>query len=119
MGPTEVTRSGFPYQQAGGPHACVIYADQRTVLSEGKIDLHCLSGRRGTAERRLMLAIPVISHNNHLTSHLILFTLIDPDLIRDGVAFNQARLAAMELANQIDGAPKNGDFIIVQDACSR
>ena len=25
----------------------------------------------------------------------------------------------MELANQIDGAPKNGDFIIVQDACSR
>src|SRR5450631_3160335 len=25
----------------------------------------------------------------------------------------------MELANQIDGAPKNGDFIILQDACSR
>jgi hypothetical protein len=50
---------------------------------------------------------------------LIYFTLIDADLIRDGVAFNQARLAVMELANQIDGAPKNGDFIILQDACSR
>src|SRR6266480_2049418 len=25
----------------------------------------------------------------------------------------------MELAKQIDGAPKNGDFIILQDACSR
>src|SRR6266851_2720264 len=45
--------------------------------------------------------------------------MIDADLIRDGVAFNQARLAAMEFANQIDGAPKNGDFIILQDACSR
>src|SRR5229473_2453561 len=45
--------------------------------------------------------------------------LIDADLIRDGVAFNQARLAAMEFAKQIDGAPKNGDFIILQDACSR
>src|SRR5713226_7217650 len=45
--------------------------------------------------------------------------MINPDLIRDGVAFNQARLAAMEFANQIDGAPKNGDFIILQDACSR
>jgi hypothetical protein len=45
--------------------------------------------------------------------------LIDADLIRDGVAFNQARLAAMEFANQIDGAPRNGDFIILQDACSR
>src|SRR5713226_3104840 len=45
--------------------------------------------------------------------------MINPDLIRDGVAFNQARLAAMEFAKQIDGAPKNGDFIILQDACSR
>src|SRR5258705_11692020 len=25
----------------------------------------------------------------------------------------------MEFAKQIDGAPKNGDFIILQDACSR
>jgi hypothetical protein len=50
---------------------------------------------------------------------LIYFTLIDADLIQDGVAFNQARLAAMEFANQIDGAPKNGDFIILQDASSR
>ena len=25
----------------------------------------------------------------------------------------------MEFANQIDGAPKNGDFIILHDACSR
>src|SRR6266851_9565370 len=45
--------------------------------------------------------------------------MINPDLILDGVAFNQARLAAMEFAKQIDGAPKNGDFIILQDACSR
>src|SRR3984893_1539907 len=45
--------------------------------------------------------------------------MIDPDLIWDGVAFNQARLAAMEFAKQIDGAPKNGDFIILQDASSR
>src|ERR1700738_3203735 len=45
--------------------------------------------------------------------------MIDPDLIWDGVAFNQARLAAMEFAKQIDGAPKNGDFIILQDASSQ
>src|SRR5216683_5925392 len=45
--------------------------------------------------------------------------MINPDLILDGVAFNQARLAAMEFAKQIDGAPKNGDFIILQDASSQ
>src|SRR5882762_1246273 len=44
--------------------------------------------------------------------------MIDPYLIWGGVAFNQARLADMEFAKQIDGAPKNGDFIILQDACS-
>src|SRR6266850_3166176 len=44
--------------------------------------------------------------------------MIDPHLIWGGVAFNQARLADMEFAKQIDGAPKNGDFIILQDACS-
>src|SRR5712671_1828177 len=45
--------------------------------------------------------------------------MIDPHLIWGGVAFNQARLAAMEFAKQIDGAPKNGDFIILQDASSQ
>src|SRR5229473_2828857 len=45
--------------------------------------------------------------------------MINPDLILDGVAFNQARLPAMEFAKQIDGAPKNGDFIILQDASSQ
>src|SRR5258705_924496 len=44
--------------------------------------------------------------------------MIDPYLIWGGVAFNQARLADMEFVKQIDGAPKNGDFIILQDACS-
>jgi hypothetical protein len=48
-----------------------------------------------------------------------LIYFINAGLIRDGVAFDQARLAVMELANQIDVAPKNGDFIILQDACSR
>ena len=43
---------------------------------------------------------------------------INSDLIRGGVAFNQARLAVKELPKPIDVAPKNGDFIILQDASS-
>jgi hypothetical protein len=47
-----------------------------------------------------------------------LIYFINSDLIEGGVAFNQARLAVMELPKLIDVAPRNGDFIILQDACS-
>jgi hypothetical protein len=47
-----------------------------------------------------------------------LIYFINSDLIEGGVAFNQARLAVMELPKPIDVAPRNGDFIILQDACS-
>src|ERR1700680_1895410 len=40
-------------------------------------------------------------------------------LTRDAIAFNQARLAAMELARPIEVAPKNGDCIVLQDAGPR
>jgi hypothetical protein len=47
-----------------------------------------------------------------------LIYLVDADLTRDGVAFNRARLIAMEVARPIEVAPKNGDCIVLQDASS-